>query len=47
MPDKAHAVFQLDMRADQTIGPDLDVIADTRAIGHARGRIDRRHQQKR
>ena len=43
MADEAHAIFQLDMRADQTIGPDLDAIADTRAVGHARARIDRRH----
>ena len=43
MSDEAHAVFQLDIRADQTIGPDLDAVADTRAVGDARGRIDRRH----
>jgi hypothetical protein len=38
--DEAHAIFQLDMRADQTIGPDLDAIADTRAVGDARRRIN-------
>src|SRR5271156_2843574 len=41
MGDEANAAFQFDLRTDHAVRPDLDALADTRAIGDARGRIDR------
>ena len=41
MGDQPHAVAELDVRADQTIRPDLHVLTYARAVGNARGRIDR------
>ena len=39
--DQPHAVPKLDLRPDQAIRPDLHALANARAIGDARGRIDR------
>ena len=39
--EQAHAAPQLDLRPDNAIGSDLDELANARAIGDARGRIDR------
>src|SRR6516165_4080259 len=41
MPDQPYAALELDLRADQTIGSDLNGRAYARAVGHARRRIDR------
>ena len=41
MGDQAHAACKLDLRPDQAIRPDLHALANARAVGDARGRIDR------
>ena len=38
--DETHAGFELDLRPDQAIRTDLNAVADARAIGDARGRIN-------
>ena len=41
MGNQPHARAELDLRADETIGPDLHAVANARAIGDARCRINR------
>ena len=41
MGDEADAGFELDLRTDDAIRPDLHALVNARAVGDARGRIDR------
>src|SRR4029077_15388643 len=41
LPDKAHAVFQLDVGTDYTIRADFDAVPKAGSVGDARRRINR------